>query len=84
MELAGIAVDPVDVFELADRLMQANHPNTAVLLLTPRVAGAERVELDFRDRDALIDVLGDAPDTLVELYDALVVEQVSRSLGQLA
>ena len=39
MELAGIAVDPVDVFELADRLIQAGHPNTAVLLLTPRVAG---------------------------------------------
>ena len=84
MELAGIAVDPRDVFELADRLMQANHPNTAVLLLAPRVAGDERVELDFRDRDALIAVLGDTPDTLAELYDALVIEQVSRSLGQTA
>ena len=35
MELAGIAVDPVDVFELADRLIQAGHPNTAVLLHPP-------------------------------------------------
>ena len=84
MELAGIAVDPVDVFELADRLIQAGHPNTAVLLLTPRVAGDERVELDVRDREALIAVLNDTPDTLTELYDALVIEQVSRILGQTA
>jgi hypothetical protein len=84
MELAGITVDRSDIFELADRLIQANHPNTAVLLLTPRAADDERVELDNRDREALIAVLADTPDTLGELYDALVLEQVSRSLGHVA
>jgi nucleoside-diphosphate-sugar epimerase len=84
MELAGIAVDRVDVFELADRLIQAGHTNTAVLLLTPRAAADERVELDNRDREALIDVLENTPDTLGELYDAVVAEQVSRSLGHVA
>ena len=43
-----------------------------------------RVELDVRDREALIAVLNDTPDTLTELYDALVIEQVSRILGQTA
>jgi hypothetical protein len=84
MELAGIAVDRLDVLELADRLIQANHPNTAVLLLAPRVAGDERVDLDIRDREALIDVLDNTPDTLGELYDALVLEQLSRRLGHVA
>jgi hypothetical protein len=63
MELAGIAVDRPDVFDLADRLIQAGHTDTAVLLLTPR-ADDERVELDNRDREALIDVLDTHPTLL--------------------
>jgi hypothetical protein len=83
MELAGIAVDRPDVFDLADRLIQAGHTDTAVLLLTPR-ADDEQVELDNRDREALIDVLDNTPDTLGELYDALVIARLSRSLGHVA
>ncbi len=49
MELAGIAVDHLDVLELAERLD------------------------DMPKRDAL-----------AELYEVLVVEQMSRSLGQMA
>jgi hypothetical protein len=84
MELAGIAVDRSDVFDLADRLIQAGHANTAVLLLTPRAADDERVQLDSRDPEALIAVLDNTPDTLGELYDALVIDRLSRSLGHVA
>ena len=71
MELAGIAVDPVDVFELADRLIAGRSSEYRGAASPPRVAG-DRVELDVRDREALIAVLNDTPDTLTELYDALV------------
>ena len=84
IEIAGIAVDGLAVIELADRLLHAGHMDTAALLLIADDAGDERVGLDIRDRDAIIDVLGDTPDTLAELHGALVVEQMSRTLGNLA
>ena len=94
MELAGIRIERLAVLELAERLGHARHSDTAALLLIADATGDERVALDIRDREAIIDVLGDTPDTLAvlgdtpdtlaELYDVLVNEQMSRSLGQMA
>ncbi len=84
MEIAGIVVDGLAVIELADRLLYAGHMDTAALLLIAHAHGDERVELNLEDREAVIEVLGDTPDTLAELRDALLVEQMSRSLGQMA
>ena len=66
IEIAGIAVDGLAVIERADRLLHAGHMDTAALVLIADDAGDERVRLDIRDRDAIIDVLGDPPDTLAE------------------
>ena len=84
MELAGIAVDDLAVLELLERLAGAAHTDTVALLLIARRFGDQRVALSIKDREAIIDVLGDRPDTLAELYDVLVLEQMSRSLGQMA
>jgi hypothetical protein len=83
MELAGIAVDRLAVLELAERLSYAGHTHTAALLFISDASGDERVALSIEDREAIINVLGDTPDTLAELCDVLVVEQMSRSLGQM-
>ena len=82
MELAGIALDDLDVLELAERLARAAHTDTVALLLIAQRSGDEQVALNIRDREAIIDVLGDTRDTLAELYDVLVNEH--RSLGQVA
>ena len=63
MEIAGIAVDRLADLELTDRLLHSGHMDTAALVLIADAAGDERVGLDIRDRDAIIDVLGDTPDT---------------------
>ena len=84
MELAGITVDDVAVLELAERLAGAAHTDTLALLLIARRSGDQRVALSIKDREAIIDVLGDRPDALAELYEVLVAEQMSRSLGQMA
>jgi hypothetical protein len=63
MEIAGIAVDRLADLELADRLLHAGRIDTAALVLIADAVGDERVGLDIRDRDAIIDVLGDTPDT---------------------
>jgi hypothetical protein len=84
MELAGIAVDRLAVLALAERLAHAGHTDTAALLLIADASGDDRVALSIKDRESVIDVLVDSPDTLAELHDILVLEQMSRSLGQMA
>ena len=84
MELAGITVDDLAVLELLERLAGAAHTDTVALLLIARRCGDERIALSIKDREAIIDVLGDRPDNLAELYDVLVLESQSRSLGQMA
>jgi hypothetical protein len=84
MELAGIEVDRLAVLELAERLSHAGQMETAALLLIADASGDERVGLSIKDREAIIDVLGDTPDALAELHGVLVVEQMSRTLGTMA
>jgi hypothetical protein len=84
MELAGITIDRLAVLELAERLGHARHSETAALLLMADAVGDERVALNISDREAIIDVLGDRPDALAELYEVLVLEHMGRSLGQMA
>ena len=84
MELAGITVDRLAVLELAERLTHAGYLDTAALLLIANASGDERVGLSISDREAIIDVLGETPDTLAELYGVLVVEHMGRSLGSMA
>jgi hypothetical protein len=67
MEIAGIEVDRLAVLALAERLSYDRHTDTAALLLIADAAGDERVGLSIKDREAIIDVLGDAPDGLAEL-----------------
>jgi hypothetical protein len=84
MEIAGVAVDPVAVVELAERLSYAGHLDTAALLLTADASGEERVGLSILDREAVIDVFDDVPDNLAELHGVLVIEHMSRTLGRMA
>ena len=84
MELAGIRVDRVAVLELAERLVHAGHLDTAALLLGADGRGVERVTLDERDIEAVIDVRGETPDTLAELYSVLVFEHRYRALDGIA
>ena len=85
MELAGIAVDRLGVLELAERLTHAGHTDTAALLLMADASGEERVGLSVKDREAVIDVLGEStPDNLAELHDVLVVEHMSRGIDKMA
>jgi hypothetical protein len=61
MEIAGIEVDRLAVLALAERLSYDRHTDTAALLLIADAAGDERVGLSIKDREAIIDVLGDVP-----------------------
>ncbi len=56
----------LDVLELAERLARAAHTDTVALLLIAQRCGDERVALSIEDREAIIDVLADTPDTLAE------------------
>lgn len=82
MELAGIAVERLAVLALAERLAYAGHPETAALLLIADANNDERVGLDIRDREAVIDVLGDTPDT--DLHRVLRGEHMYRLLDSMA
>ena len=84
MEIAGIAVDRLAVLALAERLTSAGHLDTAALLLIADASGDERVGLNITDREAIIDVLDEVPDTLAELHGVLVTEHMSRGLGNMA
>lgn len=84
MELAGIAVERLAVLELAERLAHAGYTDTAALLLTADASGDERVGLSVKDREAVIDVLVDTPDSLAQLHGVLVVEHMSRTLDKMA
>ena len=83
-ELGGIAVDRLAVLGLAERLTHAGYMGTAALLLIADASGDERVGLSIKDREAIIDVLGETPDTLAELRGVLVVEHMSRTLDKMA
>jgi hypothetical protein len=84
MEIAGVAVDRLAILELAERLTHAGHMDTAGLLLIADASGDERVGLNIKDREAIIDVFDDVPDNLAELHGVLVIEQMSRTLGRMA
>ena len=84
MELAGIAVDRLAVLGLAERLTHAGYMDTAALLLIADASGDERVGLSITDREAVLDVLQDAPDGLRELREALMVEHAGRARGTMA
>jgi len=84
MELAGIAVDRLAVLGLAERLTHAGYMDTAALLLIADASDDERVALSITDREAVLDVLQDAPDALSELHEALLTEQASRARGTMA
>ena len=84
MELAGIAVDRLAVLELAERLTHAGYTDTAALILIADASGDERVGLSVKDREAVIDVLVDTPDSLAQLHGVLVVEHMSRTLDKMA
>jgi hypothetical protein len=58
MELAGIAVDRLAVLALAERFTPVNM-DVVELLLIADASGDERVGLSIKDREAVIDVLGD-------------------------
>jgi hypothetical protein len=81
MELAGIAVDRLAARRTPDprRLMY-----TAAFHLIADASGEERVGLSIKDREAIIDVLGDTPETLAELLGVLVVEQMGGTLDKMA
>ena len=83
MELAGIAIDRLDVLELAERLARAGHTDTVALLLIANASGDERVALGIEDREAIIDVLCDTPDTHAELHDVLVLEHMYHALDSI-
>jgi hypothetical protein len=84
MELAGVAVDRLAVLDLAERLTRAGYMDTAARLLIADASGDERVGLSVKDREAIIDVLDDPPDTLAKLHGVLVVEHMSRALDKMA
>ena len=85
MEIAGIAVERLAALALAERLTHAGDMETAALLLIADAAGDERVALSIRDREEIINVLGDdVPDSLAELHGVLVIEHMGRSLGTMA
>ncbi len=84
MELAGIAVDHLDVLELAERLARAARTDTVALLLIAQRSGDERVALSIEDREAIIGVLGDAPGALAELHHVLLFEHMYYALDSVA
>ncbi len=43
----------------------------------------KRVSLTVEDREAIIDVLGDTPDTLAELHDLLMHKHMYRALDSI-
>ena len=74
MWLAGIPVRDTAVVELIDRLRAEEFDTHADHLQRTLDRGARIVALDAADRHAILRVLADAPDELLELRATLVQE----------
>ena len=78
MWLAGIPVRDTDVVELIDRLHAAELDTHADHLQRTLDRGARIVALDVADREAILRVLEDCPDELLELRATLTQEAAWR------
>jgi hypothetical protein len=83
VQIAGVSVERLSVLELAERLFRRGHDHIALLLRVAEAVQAGQLELTIEESEAIIDVLGVADD-LTELYESLMVERLSRSLGPIA
>jgi hypothetical protein len=72
MDIAGISVRNALVLELAIMLRRGDFSQTADLLEGCVAAGLPAAALTRNDRDALLSVLRDPPDSLGDLRAALV------------
>jgi hypothetical protein len=79
MLIAGIEVAPPHIVWLADELIAAGNPGTAATLLNAD-ADAHSIELTAGDREALLQVLEDPPEELVELREALLDQDLWQDL----
>jgi hypothetical protein len=84
VELAGIVVDRLAVLELAERLSQGGHDDTAMLLRVADAIQVGRLGLTVEDREVIIGTLDDAPPGLQELRGVLLDEHVARVGGEMA
>lgn len=84
MELAGIEIARPAVLELVDPLSNAGHDDTAALLLIADATGDRRVGLSINDREAILSVLSDPRDGLLELRAVMLAEHVGRVRDGLA
>jgi hypothetical protein len=74
VELAGFAVEDEDVLELAGMLRGAGYEQTADRLKWAVRYGDDLVGLRIADRLAILDVLDEAPEGLVDLRGVLASE----------
>ena len=74
MYVAGIRVRDEDVLELARRLYAAGFDETAERLVVALEAEEGIVGLSVDDREAILRVLDDPPDSLAELRGVLLHE----------
>jgi len=74
MQLAGFAVDDELVLDLVELLRDAGYDATAERLKWAVRYGDELVGLRIADRLAILDVLDDAPEGLVDLRGVLTSE----------
>lgn len=80
MKLAGIVVNALGVLGLAELLVHGGHWETAAFLLDAQAAGAKRVGLSTKDREAILAVLPEPPEELCELRRALVVDRLGEAI----
>ena len=78
MELAGLEIARPAVLELVDLLNTAGHDDTSALLLIADASGEERVGLSITDREAILSVLSNPRDGLLELRSVMLAEHVGR------
>ena len=78
MWLAGIPVADKTVFRLADSLREAELVDTAEILERAYDREARIVALDIPDREAILRVLEECPEEMLELRATLLQEHVWR------
>jgi hypothetical protein len=74
MQLAGVTVADAEVLPLAKRLVAAGLTNTADTLTVAYTADTEIVGLTCEERDDILGVLDDPPDSLCQLRAVLLQE----------
>jgi hypothetical protein len=79
MIIAGIEIPDRAGLELADKLWNAGHTSTAAHIISGHDRRAAELTLTIVEREEILDVLVDCPDTLCELRAILLQEHGKRS-----